>query len=255
MRPLSIFAVMFLLSPFGHSQMLDAEAIQKNPNGALSYAVSSNDIRVARQAIDAGADVNLKASGGSTFLMWAASEDRTEIVKMLIDAKADVNKEGDGGYTPLICASKAGKPEIVKMLLNAGARVEAKTSKGYTPVILAGGSGNTDTVKVLIEAKADVNARSTTRGMTALIQSAMACNAEAARLLLEAGAKTETVDDQGKNALSYAQEMLTYGQRPESQAVIDLLKDKTPGAASSAQAPVLVIPPLPQLPGMAAEGQ
>lgn len=229
-------AVIFLALQVS-AQMLTPEAIKANPRGALDYAIASNDVDAARQALDAGASPNDEARGGGTVFGWAALEGRTEMVRMMLEKGADVTKTDLNGYTPLIAAAKMGKADVVKLLIDAGSDVNVQSKKGYTAIILAGASGNPETVKLLIEAKADVNARSSTRGMTALIQSAMSCNAEIAKMLIDAGAKPDTVDDQGKNALSYANDMLTYGQRPESQGVVDLLKDITPAAGSSAPAP------------------
>jgi ankyrin repeat protein len=235
MRLLATFVALVTFPLWG--QMLTPEAIKANPRGSLDYAIASNDIDAARQALDAGASPNDEARGGGTVFGWAALEGRTEMVQMMLEKGADVTKTDLNGYTPLIAASKAGKPEVVKLLIAAQADVNVSSKKGYTAIILAGASGSPETVKLLIEAKADVNARSSTRGMTALIQSAMSCNAEMAKMLIDAGAKPEIVDDQGKNALSYAQDMLTYGQRPESQGVVDLLKDITPAAGASAPPP------------------
>lgn len=226
-------AAFLLILPRAHAQEVPADAIQKNPTGALGFAISSSNVNVARQALDAGADANGKYSNDTTLLMWASEKGNVEIVKMMLEKGADPKKGGTGGYDPLIVAAKCGKAEAAKALIAAGAEVSAKTEKGYTPIILAGASGSAETVKVLIEAKADVNAQSGSRGMTALIQAAMGCNADAVKLLLEAGAKPGMVDSQGKTALSYAQEMLTHGQRPEAQAVIDLLKDVTPAVTEA----------------------
>lgn len=222
----------FLLALPLSAQVMSPEAIKANPRGALDYAVASNDIDAARQALDAGASPNDGARGGGTVFGWAALEGRTEMVRMMLEKGADVTKTDLNGYTPLIAASKMGKADVVKLLIDAGSDVNVASKKGYTAIILAGASGSPETVKLLIEAKADVNARSSTRGMTALIQSAMGCNAEIARMLLDAGAKTDIVDDQGKNALSYANDMLVYAKRPEAQAVVDLLKDITPEASA-----------------------
>jgi ankyrin repeat protein len=232
MRSIFRLAAFLLVLPLS-AQMMSPEAIKANPRGALDYAVASNDIDAARQALEAGADPNAEARGGGTVFGWASSEGRTEIVRMMLEKGADVTKADQGGYTPLIAAAKHGKADVVKMLIDAKSDVNAATQKGYTALILAGASGSPETVKLLIEAKADVNARSSTRGMTAMIQAAMGCNAEIVKMLLDAGAKTDIVDSQNKTALSYAQDMLTYGQRPESQAVIDLLKDITPAAGAT----------------------
>lgn len=73
--------------------------------------------------IAAGADVREEEAIGDTPLHAAASNGNVEIARQLIEAGADVNRrtEIDGGDTPLLSAAFSGEPETVRFLLEHGA--------------------------------------------------------------------------------------------------------------------------------------
>jgi hypothetical protein len=72
--------------------------------------------------IERGADVNRANEDGYTPLMRAVQQNRPEIAKQLIDAKADLNVRSKAyGTTALMVAVDSEREELVQMLRDAGA--------------------------------------------------------------------------------------------------------------------------------------
>ena len=119
----------------------------------LSESVDKGDITKIQEAIQAGADVNVRNKYDATPLLIASRNGHTEIVKLLLTAKADVNAaEKKQGITPLLIASKKGHTEIVKLLLTAGADVNTMIKVNgidYTPLSIAKKMSHTRIVKLL----------------------------------------------------------------------------------------------------------
>lgn len=79
-------------------------------------------------------------------------------VKLHVKNGTDVNARDDDGITALMVAAMCSHPELISYLISKGARIDARTdSKGYTALHLATRVGNLNTVKLLVEGGADVN--------------------------------------------------------------------------------------------------
>ncbi len=152
----------------------------------LSESVTKGDIAKIQEAIQAGADVNVRNKNGFTPLWKASKKGHTEIVKLLLKAEADVNARNKYG-TPLLVATYKGHTEIVKLLLTAGADVNAADKWGDTPLYTATYKGHTEIVKLLLTAGADVNAADQW-GDTPLLFASQKGYTEIVKLLLTAGA-------------------------------------------------------------------
>jgi len=86
---------------------------------------------VVRLLVEAGADLNIRDSGGNTPLHGDLDE---SAARALIDLGANVNAQNKRGETPLMWTSSEAVAEI---LLNAGADVSIRSSAGKTAVDLA----------------------------------------------------------------------------------------------------------------------
>ena len=84
-----------------------------------SAMAASGHIETGEVLIEAGADVNAKATNGSTALIIAAGGGHTETVKALLDAGADVNAKDYSGFTALSWVGD--QTEIAEILRQAGA--------------------------------------------------------------------------------------------------------------------------------------
>jgi ankyrin repeat protein len=159
-----------------------------DPSGvpALSIAMMNGNWDVAKQLIDAGADVNqwdifgqsplhvaiegMKRRGDNNPLDSDAQQMQAsgrDIVKMLVDRGANPNQQlvyrapgrGEGvgrGYTPFLAACASGDIEIVKLLLAHGANPRLATADGQGAIILAvasrsGGTANPGAVSASAE--------------------------------------------------------------------------------------------------------
>jgi ankyrin repeat protein len=141
-------------------------------------------------------------------------------IRELVAAGADVNLPigNPGGETPLIRAITTGELRLVRVLLQSGADVSlpCKGPRSWTPLMFA--HDNPPMLRELAAAGADVNARTTAYsirspsggmkllpgGETALHLAAVAGNAEAVRVLLQAGAEVEAQAEDGRAPLDYA---------------------------------------------------
>lgn len=138
------------------------------PDGvnALIFAVDGDNIQIAGELLDAGADVNRRVFNDTTTpLLRAVRKGNTEMVKLLIRARADVNARDTTNVsptpgittemTPLMIASSKGQIEIVKALLEAGADVNAKNREGGTALSIANGKGDKEIAELLMQKGAE----------------------------------------------------------------------------------------------------
>ena len=69
----------------------------------LVTAIRNGDVRVVRQLLDNGADVNARDAEGNTPLILASFYASPECLELLIEKGADVNSANKAGATPLSC--------------------------------------------------------------------------------------------------------------------------------------------------------
>lgn len=112
-----------------------------NHPSSLGVAVTMNHVGIVKRLIDAGTDVNARAtSTGRTPLHVAASYSRVEMAQTLLDAGAKINATSDTMQTPLHCAQRFSyrdtdkNLQLVRLLLENGADPDAKDANGKTPL-------------------------------------------------------------------------------------------------------------------------
>ncbi len=132
----------------------------------LFAAIACDDMRQATEIV--AADPNASKSrdrDGKPALHRAVTLDRTKIARLLLDKGCDPdirNLDETSGYkneTPLLEAAFWGRLDIAKLLIDRGADVNAKAARGIVPLHEAARMGNLDIVRLLLRHGANVNAK------------------------------------------------------------------------------------------------
>jgi ankyrin repeat protein len=172
----------------------------------LAFATLQGNAAGVQQLLAMGAEPDVADSAGITPLMLAAAKGDLAMLKALLDAKARVDSRNKWGQTALMMAAQAGENECVKALLAAGANSKAIDEEGNSVLAkAAGGDASPETIKLLLDAKPDLDAANN-EGVTPLMRAADRGDAEKVVVLLNAGAKTELKDKDGRRALEWAQQ-------------------------------------------------
>ncbi|HEY7188340.1 MAG TPA: ankyrin repeat domain-containing protein [Vicinamibacterales bacterium] len=174
---------------------------------ALLYAARDGGAAMARQLLDAKADVNQAEANGISPLLMAITNDHMDVARVLLERGADVNAMDFWGRTPLFAAveirnrdytrnnehgiDRGAALEMIMMLLDKGANANARTKEipplrrwvtplgdlswinmtGQTPFIRAAQSGDITTMRLLLAHGADPKI-TTVGGTTALVTAA-----------------------------------------------------------------------------------
>jgi ankyrin repeat protein len=148
------------------------------------------DREALRRAVSADpAAVNLKASGGSTPLMYAALYGSAADVELLLKRGADPNTRNDAGAVALLWATD--DEAKTALLLDHGADANAISDAGRTALMdAAGRAGNTAVVKLLLEHGANPSPKAArlNRDTSAIIEAVAVGDPSIVRLLLDHGA-------------------------------------------------------------------
>jgi ankyrin repeat protein len=237
-----------------------------SPEGitALLFAILNARFDTAKVLIESGADVNIADKWGRAPLYSAIDYNTTprggrpdrpstdvatplEIAAMLLDRKADIDfqlkafppyrllgpdRGGDSllttGSTPLLRAAKACDVPAAKLLLERKAKVDLANSLNLTPLLVVAGSNwaITDTrgrfrnekhciemAKMLLDAGANINAVNN-NGQSSLHAAARMDMKDLVRFLGERGANLDIKDRNGSTALDIAEGRTGTAARP-----------------------------------------
>lgn len=134
----------------------------------------------------------------------AISKEKTEICDLYINAGMDINSVDSEGTPLLSVAVRNDCEEMVKWILNKGADINVvSVDRGYTPVMDAVWRKNLGLTKLLIEKGAKLDTISK-EGQSILVLAVGNGNAEICEELLKNGADSETKDMMGMSARGYA---------------------------------------------------
>ena len=125
---------------------------------ALMCAASNNDLAATRIILEAGANVNAKATDGQTALLFAAEKGFASIVQLLVDYKVDLDAQDGNMVAALHLVAYKGYVDVARILLASGAAVDIKTAKGYTPAKMALLWMQVPTLELLLRYGADAHA-------------------------------------------------------------------------------------------------
>ena len=152
---------------YGREKMIDAMLATKpklNVSGRyytpLTYAIQSNQLKIAEKLLKAGADVNAGGPQNYTPLHAACNYGRPNLIAFLLKQKGiQVDKAQNGGYTPLYYLLQRGDTKNAKLLLDKGADPKQRMKNNYYPTILhaCAQNGQAAAVKLLLAKKVEVN--------------------------------------------------------------------------------------------------
>jgi ankyrin repeat protein len=195
------------------AQSMSPSERASNPEGANLRIQRHDDI--VRRFIEAGAGINFENSPRGTVLNKAICHPQacgglfsTDTIQRLLAAGASLTATDENGWTPLMAALVRHSVPIVQMLLAAGAKpfINDRGKKGQTALMLASAAGFIEAMKLLLQAGADVNAVDEA-GETALTLAAGSWNSGVGiNELLAAGVSAKGSDKQGRTALMRAAE-------------------------------------------------
>lgn len=116
---------------------------------ALHFAAFFGHPNAVSLLIERGAEVNAFGRGWmtGTALHSGVSRLRSEVVRVLLDAGANPDVRQSGGWTPLHAAAKNGDLVSVELLLEAGADAAARNDEGRSVEDLANESGDDATIE------------------------------------------------------------------------------------------------------------
>lgn len=124
-----------------HKRKMDLKTIlntKTENNTLLHYAVKNNNLVLAQQLLNYGANPNISYKKAITPLHIAAKRNNTAIIQLLIEAGADLDAKQDGqagGFTPAHIAIQEGYE--IKQLLEHGANPNAVANDGLSLMHLA----------------------------------------------------------------------------------------------------------------------
>ena len=134
-------------------------------------------------------------------LFRAAADGNLAALKVALDGGADVNARDADGRAPFHVAAYQGKGEIMRALAAKGADVNALEGQAYDAVTIAAVADDVETLKVALELGNKASNITSPYDGTALIAAAHLGHDEVVRLLIEAGAPLDHVNNLGWTAL------------------------------------------------------
>ncbi len=127
---------------------------------AVIRAIRSGNAAAISKALSKLPQIEAKAEGGATVLMFAALYGDAKLLGSLLAKGANPNARTDAGATPLMWAVADLKK--VELLMDAGADVNARSKDGQTALsIAAGRSGSAATLQYLLAKGAKTSASQT----------------------------------------------------------------------------------------------
>jgi ankyrin repeat protein len=172
---------------------------------ALLNASAHCSVAVVKELIDAGARIDAKDESGNTALMSAAVNQDTQVIMLLVKAGLNVDAKNDDGESALAIAAREGAGENLIALIGAGASINLKQKDLDHALVSATNHEDLKLVRVLLKAGASANAKDDDK--TVLMIAAENGKPEIIKVLVDAGAELDSVNDSGWTALMFANDV------------------------------------------------
>ena len=188
----------------------------------LHNAIEEGQLLIIEGLLGLGTDVETKGFMGETPLHKALERHNTAVISLLLENGANVEAR-HLGYTPLhLAALRTTNPVIIAKLLEHGANVHARHADGASPLHFATGNRDSMVASLLLDYGPDIHS-SDNWGRTPLYSALHTSKPVAAtiELLLSHGADIEARDEHGLSPLLF---YLSTNQNPEIEIVALLLE-------------------------------
>ena len=174
----------------------------KNSNEMATSELYGSEDELVKSALTK-ANVNSRDKEGRTSLMIVSFKRNLEATRALIAAGADLNLVDSSGQDALMSAIDGGSKEVALALINAGSKVDHMDHSGQSTLNYAVSLGDSELIDVIIKGGGDPNYLANKAGYTMLMNVAHEGLLEPMRSLLVAGAKVDSVDDEGNSVLHH----------------------------------------------------
>lgn len=207
---LSAVSAFFLLA-FGAAGQVKPSSAEISAYDGLLKAAHTGNLAELKELIASGADLEATDSRGRTAVHIAAHASHEEIVYALAEAGADMNSLEKDAYDAVTIAAVANDVPMLEAALEAGNKATNITSRYVgTALIAAAHLGHHEVVKILIEAGAPldhVNNLNWTAMIEAVVLGDGGTNHQLSlQHLIDAGADASITDASGRTPLMLAQE-------------------------------------------------
>jgi hypothetical protein len=177
----------------------------------LHAAAANGDVKELEELISDGEKIDLQDASSRTPLIVAAFRKQYAAAEALLKHGANVNAHDVQGYDILTIAAVNNDVELAKLALTNGANAGAVTgTSSSTALISAAHLGHVEILRLLIDAKAPLD-HVNNIGWTALITAVVLGNGSKEHVatveaLVKAGANVDIKDRGGHTALDYARQ-------------------------------------------------
>ncbi|AYN00399.1 ankyrin repeat domain-containing protein [Chryseobacterium sp. 3008163] len=128
-------------------------------NREMLDAAAQGNLKKLEEAINKGADINVRGNGYATALMNASLSNHPEVVSFLLKKGALINAQDEVGEAALTRSVSSQNNEILNILLHAGANINLENKKGISLLEYAISDRNYPVILTLLDHKIDVKSK------------------------------------------------------------------------------------------------